>query len=175
MTDTATVYRRVAGARPTRDAEPPIRHVAVVGGGTAGWMTALLLAHSGYGRRLQVTVLESPQVGIIGVGEGSTPWLRGFFEELGIEEAEWMPACHATYKSGIRFDGWSTRPDRGTARRGLGLALVHRLVQRHGGTVDVSEGPGAVFTVVLPVPGVQDTPGEAGALAGARAGSGADG
>ncbi|MGN6229094.1 MAG: tryptophan halogenase family protein [Dyella sp.] len=110
MTDTATVYRRVAAARPTRDAEPPIRHVAVVGGGTAGWMTALLLAHSGYGRRLQVTVLESPQVGIIGVGEGSTPWLRGFFEELGIEEAEWMPACHATYKSGIRFDGWSTRP-----------------------------------------------------------------
>src|SRR5690242_21564678 len=94
MTDTATVYRRIAGARPTRDAEPPIRHVAVVGGGTAGWMTSLLLAHSGYGRRLQVTVLESPHVGIIGVGEGSTPWLRGFFEELGIEEAEWMPACH---------------------------------------------------------------------------------
>lgn len=81
------------------------------------------------------------------------------------------PEAHAR----IFEDGWSTRPDRGTARRGLGLALVHRLVQRHGGTVDVSEGPGAVFTVVLPVPGVQDTPGEAGALAGARAGSGADG
>jgi two-component system CitB family sensor kinase len=55
-------------------------------------------------------------------------------------------------------DGWSTRPDRGTARRGLGLALVHRLVQRHCGTVAVSEGPGAVFTVVLPLPDTAPAP-----------------
>ena len=92
------------------DTEPPVRHICVVGGGTAGWMTALLLANTSYGQRLRITVVESPQVGIIGVGEGSTPWLRGFFESLDIEEAEWMPACNATYKAGIRFDGWSTRP-----------------------------------------------------------------
>jgi hypothetical protein len=49
-------------------------------------------------------------VPIIGVGEGSTPWLRGFFDSLGIEESEWMPACHATYKCGITFAEWSTRP-----------------------------------------------------------------
>ena len=61
-------------------------------------------------RASQITLLESPAVGIIGVGEGSTPWLRGFFDSLGIEESEWMPACHATYKCGITFDGWSTKP-----------------------------------------------------------------
>lgn len=113
MADTATLFNRHIAARPaqgTTDRPPPVRHVCVVGGGTAGWMTALMLATSAYGPRLQVTVLESPQVGIIGVGEGSTPWLRGFFEGLGIEESEWMPACNATYKSGITFKGWSTRP-----------------------------------------------------------------
>lgn len=109
---TATVFNRnVTATQPgTRtNAEPPVKHVVVVGGGTAGWMTALLLTRSAYGPRLKVTVLESPRVGAIGVGEGSTPWLRGFFEGLGIEEREWMPACNATYKAGITFDGWSTR------------------------------------------------------------------
>ncbi|MET8807169.1 sensor histidine kinase [Streptomyces sp. NPDC004546] len=56
------------------------------------------------------------------------------------------PGAHES----IFEDGWSTRPDRGTARRGLGLALVHRLVSRHGGMITVTEGPGAVFTVRLP-------------------------
>ncbi|TDU04521.1 two-component system CitB family sensor kinase [Streptomyces sp. 846.5] len=50
-------------------------------------------------------------------------------------------------------DGWSTRPDRGTARRGLGLALVHRLVRHHGGTITVGKEVGAVFTVTLPLSG----------------------
>ena len=112
-TDTCTIPNEDVAPRPRPAGdlpEPPIRHVAVVGGGTAGWMTALMLSNSKFGERLKVTVLESPQVGIIGVGEGSTPWLRKFFEALGIEEREWMPECHATYKSGITFDGWSTRP-----------------------------------------------------------------
>src|SRR5262245_28162186 len=73
-------------------------------------MTALIFARSLIDRGVEITVLESPTVPIIGVGEGSTPWLRGFFDSLGIEESEWMPACHATYKCGITFDGWSTKP-----------------------------------------------------------------
>jgi 2-polyprenyl-6-methoxyphenol hydroxylase-like FAD-dependent oxidoreductase len=90
--------------------EPPVKHIAIVGGGTAGWMTALLLSASKFGARLKVTVLDAPKAAIVGGGEGSTPWLRGFFDSMGIAEAEWMPACDATYKSGITFDGWSTRP-----------------------------------------------------------------
>ena len=49
-------------------------------------------------------MLESPAAGIIGVGEGSTPWMRKFFDDRGIEKSEWMPACNATHKCGITFD-----------------------------------------------------------------------
>ncbi len=57
-----------------------------------------------------ISVVESPEIGIIGVGEGSTPQLRAFFRDLGVAESEWMPACNATYKNGISFHGWSDFP-----------------------------------------------------------------
>ncbi len=91
--------------------EKPFSFV-VLGGGTAGWMAACLLARKWPQHR--VTVVESPEIGIIGVGEGSTPQLRAFFKTLGIAEADWMPRCNATYKNGIRFDGWSERAGFGT-------------------------------------------------------------
>ena len=99
-----------AGGRAKAAPPLPMKKVVIVGGGSAGWMAAMVFANALIQRDVEILLLESPVVGIIGVGEGSTPWLRGFFDGLGIEEAEWMPECNATYKCGITFDGWSTRP-----------------------------------------------------------------
>lgn len=87
-----------------------VKKIVIVGGGTAGWMSALILADTMAGRGIDISVLESPTVGIIGVGEGSTPALKRFFDSLKITEAQWMPECNATYKSGITFAGWSAKP-----------------------------------------------------------------
>ncbi len=87
--------------------EKQLRFV-ILGGGTAGWMTACLLAKRW--PQFDICLIESPDIGIIGVGEGSTPQLRAFFRSLDIDEQDWMPQCNATYKNGISFHGWSTRP-----------------------------------------------------------------
>ena len=87
---------------------PP--RVLIVGGGTAGWMCAALLQHAWASLGTRVTLIESDAIGIIGVGEGSTPKMRRFFAGLGIRDEEWMPVCNGTYKCGIRFPHWSTRP-----------------------------------------------------------------
>lgn len=84
-------------------------HLLIVGGGTAGWMTAALCARF-FGDRHDITLVESSRLGPIGVGEGTTPVLRAFFDALHIAESEWMPACNATYKLGIAFDRWSGTP-----------------------------------------------------------------
>jgi len=89
--------------------EPP-KSVIILGGGTAGWMTASLLNHRWADRGTRISLIESKDIGIIGVGEGSTPQLKAFFDKIGVEESEWMPRCNATYKAGIEFYGWSDRP-----------------------------------------------------------------
>lgn len=86
------------------------RSIVILGGGTAGWMAANLFQHHWGPLGTRVTLIESSDIGIIGVGEGSTPQLKHFFDTLGIAEAQWMPRCNATYKTGIEFIGWSDRP-----------------------------------------------------------------
>jgi len=83
------------------------QRITIVGGGTAGWMAANLLAHHWREQPIDITLVESPDIGIIGVGEGSTPSLKRFFEDLGISESQWMSRCKATYKVNIQFSGWS--------------------------------------------------------------------
>ena len=86
------------------------RRIVILGGGTAGWITANALIDAWGEKGADISLIESPAIGTVGVGEGSTPRLKIFFDELGIEEAEWMPRCNATYKNGISFVDWSTRP-----------------------------------------------------------------
>ena len=84
--------------------------ILILGGGTAGWMAANLFQHCWGKLGTRVALIESSEIGIIGVGEGSTPQLKAFFDTIGISEQEWMPRCNATYKAGIGFIGWSDRP-----------------------------------------------------------------
>lgn len=84
------------------------KKILIVGGGTAGWMAANLIALRW--SDVDVCLLESTEIGIIGVGEGSTPHLKLFFDSIGVSESEWMPRCNATYKNGISFANWSTVP-----------------------------------------------------------------
>tara|TARA_R110002167_G_scaffold73942_20_gene207309 strand:- start:14044 stop:15528 length:1485 start_codon:yes stop_codon:yes gene_type:complete len=86
-----------------------IRNIIIVGGGTAGWMAANLLQHHLAEHGFNCTLIESPDIPTIGVGEGSTPQLKNFFTTLGLGESEWMPACQATYKVGIQFNNWSSQ------------------------------------------------------------------
>ena len=82
-----------------------LRNVVIVGGGTAGWMTATYLKEA-FGERVSVTLVESDHVPVIGVGEATFSTVRHFFDYLGLSERDWMPACHASYKLAIRFENW---------------------------------------------------------------------
>ena len=83
------------------------KKIVILGGGTAGWMAANLFVKRWKPDEVAVSLVESPDIGIIGVGEGSTPFLERFFRILDVADADWMPRCNATYKLSISFAGWS--------------------------------------------------------------------
>ncbi|MBP2160513.1 MULTISPECIES: tryptophan halogenase family protein [Asticcacaulis] len=82
-----------------------IQTVLIVGGGTAGWMTAASLAKN-FAGRLGITVIESSQVGTVGVGEATVPAIRDYIASLQVDIREVMRATSATVKLGIAFEGW---------------------------------------------------------------------
>jgi tryptophan halogenase len=86
-----------------------VKHVVIVGGGSAGWLTAAVLAQAhgaGTGGGLQVTLLESPDIGPIGVGEGTWPTMRDTLRGVGVSETDLFRHCDAAFKQGSRFNGW---------------------------------------------------------------------
>jgi tryptophan halogenase len=98
--------------------DKPIQHIVIVGGGTAGWLTAGVIAARHQGRiekgTFSVTLIESPNVPIIGVGEGTWPTLRTTLEKMGVSETDLFRHCDAAFKQGARFARWTTgAPDDG--------------------------------------------------------------
>ena len=82
----------------------PIQNVIIVGGGTAGWLSACLLAAKQ--PDLAITLIEAPDIPTIGVGEGTWPTMRETLATIGIAESEFLRECDASFKQGSRFDGW---------------------------------------------------------------------
>ncbi|MBO9623585.1 MAG: tryptophan 7-halogenase [Sphingomonas sp.] len=91
------------------------REVLIVGGGTAGWLTAAYLSRVFEGR-IAVTLLEAPDIGVIGVGEGAFPTIRSTLQFLGIDETRFVRTASATFKQGIRFNDWLHAPGPDGAR-----------------------------------------------------------
>jgi len=89
-----------------RGAGRPVRRIAILGGGTAGWLAASMLARALTGTGTAITVVESPQIGTVGVGEATIPPILDVLRFLGIDEADFALHTSATYKLGIRFTDW---------------------------------------------------------------------
>ena len=91
-----------------------VQSVVIVGGGTAGWLTAGIIAARHQGRMksgFTVTLVESPNVPIIGVGEGTWPTLRSTLQKMGVSETDFFRHCNAAFKQGAKFARWTTGDD----------------------------------------------------------------
>ena len=91
--------------------ERPIRSILIVGGGTAGWLTASVLAathlkNDSGGEQIKITLIEAPDIPIVGVGEGTWPSMRATLHKAGIKESDFLTECNASFKQGTKFVGW---------------------------------------------------------------------
>ena len=110
---------------------PAINRVVIAGGGTAGWTVAAALAKT-LGRLIDITLVESDEIGTVGVGESTIPTARRFHELIGVDEAAFIEATNASFKLGIKFEGWTREGDSyfhsfGTTGRGTWLADFHHV------------------------------------------------
>lgn len=95
---------------PSRNDSRPIRHILIVGGGSAGWITAGVLA-SRFPERgeegVSITLVESRGVPPIGVGEGTWPTIRATLQQIGVSETDFLRECDASFKQGTQFAKWT--------------------------------------------------------------------
>jgi tryptophan halogenase len=90
----------------------PIEKIVIVGGGTTGWMAAASLSRYAKDKNITVTLIESPNINTVGVGEATIPNIVTFNRNLGIDEVELIKATQATFKLGIEFEGWHKKDTR---------------------------------------------------------------
>lgn len=89
----------------------PISKIAIIGGGTSGWLAASMLCQHLKRELTEVELIESEELGTIGVGESTVPPFVGLIHRLGIDENDFLRATDGTYKLGIKFVGWRDRGD----------------------------------------------------------------
>ncbi|MEL7283580.1 MAG: tryptophan halogenase family protein [Pseudomonadota bacterium] len=124
-----------------------LKSVCILGGGTAGWMTAAALSNKFKALGIELRLIESDQIGTIGVGEATLPHIRFFNQALGIDERTFMRATEATFKLGIEFCDWGKLGDHyvhpfgdyGIPLEGMDFHQVWLRLQKEGSTARLDD------------------------------------